>query len=314
MWAAPRDAGAGAPAACGASAGRGCEAIPHAVPRDAGAGRPARCAATAGAGVVTAATELLPPVGRVGDVAFTTLGSGGPVTLFAHGLGGSAAETRPLASRVPGTRVLLSFRGHGDSGDLPGGWDYDVLADDLRAVADRSGAECAVGLSLGAGALMRVLTDEPDRFARVAFVLPAAIDATRADGATLRLEALGDAIDAGDTDAVHEILLSEVPAEVRDRRGVSTLVRRRAVQLSSRPAPRPLRDDRPLHDRSVLADVDVPALVVGQAGDPLHRLDVAQELAEALPQGRLLPLGEGGVFWSATRETQDALAAHLGDA
>lgn len=260
---------------------------------------------------VPAVTDLLPPGGRVGEVACTALGSGLPVTVFAHGLGGSAAETRPLASGVPGTRVLLSFRGHGDSGDLPGGWDYEVLADDLRAVADATGATCAVGLSLGAGALMRVLSTEPDRFERVAFVLPAAIDATRADGATLRLEALGDAIDAGDADAVAQILLAEVPDAVRERRGISTLVRRRALQLSSRPAPRPLRDDRPLVDRGVLSRVDVPALVVGQDADPLHRLDVARELAGLLPQGRLLELGEGGVFWSADRAAQDALAAHL---
>jgi pimeloyl-ACP methyl ester carboxylesterase len=260
---------------------------------------------------VAPTATVVPPLGRVGEVAYTTLGEGLPVTVFAHGLGGSASETRPLASRVPGTRILLSFRGHGDSGDLPGGWDYDVLAEDLRAVADATGARCAVGLSLGAGALMRVLAGDPYRFDRVAFVLPAAIDATRADGATLRLEALGDAIDAGDADAVTAILMSEVPAAVRTRRGVSTLVRRRAVQLSSRPAPRPLRDDRPLVDRAVLGTVHVPALVIGQDADPLHRLDVAQELAAALPQGRLVSLPEGGVFWGSARDAQDALAHHV---
>ncbi len=262
---------------------------------------------------MTAPAALLPPTGRVGDVAFTVLGSGLPVTVFAHGLGGSAAETRPLASRLPGTRVLLSFRGHGDSGPLPGGWDYDVLAEDLRSVADLVGASCAVGLSLGAGALLRLLATDPDRFERLALVLPAAVDATRADGATLRLQALGDAIDAGDADAVTEILMSEVPPAVRERRGVATLVRRRAVQLSGRPAPRPLRDDRPLRDRAVLSRVAAPTLVVGQAGDPLHRLELADELAAALPAGRLLPLPVGGVFWSATRTVQDALAAHLGE-
>jgi len=249
--------------------------------------------------------------GRTGDVAWTVLGSGSPVTVFAHGLGGSSAETRPLASRVPGTRVLLSFRGHGDSGPLPGGWDYDVLADDLRSVADETGADRAVGLSLGAGALLRLLVATPDRFARVAFVLPAALDVARADGATLRLQRLGDAIDGGDVDDVARILLAEVPAAVRDARGVHTLVRRRAQQLSSRSAPRPLRDDRPLRDLTALLRVTVPALVIGQEADPLHRLDVARELCTALPDARLLALPAGGVFWTAAREAQDALAAHL---
>ena len=271
---------------------------------------PSACAASPGVDVTSPATVV--PSGRVGEVAYTVLGQGGPVTVFAHGLGGSSAETRPLASRVPGTRVLLSFRGHGDSGPLPGGWDYDVLAEDLRAVADETGATCAVGLSLGAGALLRLLVQTPDRFERLGFVLPAALDVARADGATVRLGKLGDAIDAGDVDAVTRILLTEVPEEVRDARGVHTLVRRRAQQLASRPAPRPLGDDRPLRDLTALLRVTVPALVIGQEADPLHRLDVAAELSTALPDARLLALPPGGVFWTAGRTATDALAAHLG--
>ncbi|MGB8650376.1 MAG: alpha/beta fold hydrolase, partial [Mycobacteriales bacterium] len=95
------------------------------------------------------------PAGRLGGVSFVALGEGDPVTVFAHGLGGSISETRPLATRVDGTRVLLDFRGHGDSDLLVRGWDYDTLADDLLAVADAVGATRAVGLSLGAGALLR---------------------------------------------------------------------------------------------------------------------------------------------------------------
>jgi len=84
---------------------------------------------------------------RVAGVSFSVLGGGEPVTVFAHGLGGSSAEVRPLAARAPGTRVLLSFRGHGDSDALPGGWDYDLLAADVLAVADHVGA--SVRRSLG---------------------------------------------------------------------------------------------------------------------------------------------------------------------
>lgn len=247
----------------------------------------------------------------VGGVHATVLGSGGPVTVLAHGIGGSVAETRPLAARLGGTRVLLEFRGHGRSDTLPVGWDYDVVADDLRAVADATGATRAAGLSLGAGALLRLLATSPNRFERLAFVLPAAIDATRADGATLRLRKLGRAIDRRDVDAVAELLVDEVPAHVRERRGTSLLLRRRALALVERPAPEPMHDDRPLHDRTVLRQVTAPALVVGQPGDPLHRLDVATELAAALPDASLLTLPEGGVFWTAARDVQTALAEHL---
>jgi 3-oxoadipate enol-lactonase len=247
----------------------------------------------------------------VGGVHATVLGDGDPVSVLAHGIGGSVAETRPLGSRLAGTRVLLEFRGHGRSDALPPGWDYDVLAADLRAVADVTGATQAVGLSLGAGALLRLLATEPARFDRLAFVLPAALDATRADGATLRLRRLGTAIDGRDVAAVADLLVDEVPAHVRQRRGTSLLLRRRALALVERPAPEPLKDDRPLHDRAVLRRVTAPALVVGQAGDPLHRLDVAAELAAALPDASLLSLPEGGVFWTAPRDVQTALAEHL---
>ena len=135
--------------------------------------------------------------GNIDGISYVVLGQGSPVTVFAHGLGGSIAETRPLAARVSGTRVLLDFRGHGDSALLDDGWDYDGLADDLLSVADAVGASQAVGLSLGSGALLRALSRDPDRFRRLAFLLPAAIDGTRRDGATERLLRLGAAIDRG---------------------------------------------------------------------------------------------------------------------
>ena len=71
------------------------------------------------------------------------------------------------------------------------------------------------------------------------------------------------------------------------------------------------RADRPLEDRAALSAVRAPALIVGQAGDPLHLLSLAGELAAALPNATLLELPAGGVFWTATRSVQDALAAHL---
>lgn len=260
---------------------------------------------------MTTATAFAPTY--VGGVACTVLGEGGPVTVFAHGLGGTSAETRPLAARVPGTRVLLDFRGHGDSVALPGGWDYDLLADDLLGAADAFEATRVVGLSVGAGALLRALSRDTTRFERLAMVMPAAIDRGRDDGATLAIRRLGRAIDDGDVAAVTDLLLAELPVEIRDRRGVRLLLARRAAQLATRPAPRPRRPDRPLPDRSVLRDVTAPTLVVAQQQDPLHCVDLAVELAAALPHARLLELPAGGVFWTATREATDALAAHLAE-
>ncbi len=258
-------------------------------------------------------TAVAVPSGRVAGVAFSVVGEGLPVTVFAHGLGGSSAETRPLASRVAGTRVLLDLRGHGASDALDDGWDYDLLADDLLAVADATGATRAVGLSVGSGALLRVLSRDPARFERLVMVMPAALDEARDDGATASIRLLGRAIDARDVDAVTDMLLAELPEAVRARRGVRLLLGRRAASLVTRPAPRPRRPDRPVHDRAVLAAVTAPALVLAQEDDPLHALELAVELAAALPDASLLALPPGGVFWTAGARAAGAIADHLSD-
>jgi len=244
-------------------------------------------------------------------VARTVFGTGLPVTVFAHGIGGSAAETRPLAARAPGTRVLLDFRGHGGSPALPDGWDYDLLADDLLQVADDVGATAAVGLSLGSGALLRALTRDPLRFERLAFVLPAALDQPAEPAAQARVERLRAAIDAADEDAVAALLLEEVPERLRGRTGAGLLIGRRARSLAGRRPPPPRDDSLPVPSLGVLAEVTAPALVVGQAEDQVHPLALAAALAAALPAGRLLALPPGGLFWTATRQVQDALADHL---
>jgi len=248
---------------------------------------------------------------RVGGVAVTVVGAGAPVTVFAHGLGGSSAETRPLALRVPGTRVLLTFRCHGDSEPIRGGWTYDHLADDLGQVADAFGATGAVGLSLGAGALLRLLVRTPERFERLAFVLPAALNEPRDDPATARLLELADAVSAGDRSQVVRLLLDDVPERLREHNGVRLLTDRRARQLLGTAPPHPRGADAPLTDLAALGRICAPALVVSQRADPLHPAAVAHRLAALLPRAELLQLDPGGVFWTESRRLQDTLAAHL---
>jgi pimeloyl-ACP methyl ester carboxylesterase len=249
--------------------------------------------------------------GTVRGVEFFVVGTGDPVTVLAHGLGGSTAETRPLAAGLAGTRVLFHFRGHGDSAPLPGGWDYEMLAEDLRAVADEVGATRALGLSLGAGALLRLLTQTPDRFERLAFVLPAALDRGRSDGATERLDRLADAMRAGDVPRLTELLLHEVPVELREHRAARVLTQRRARQLSFSEPPYPSGEVRPVEELRELSQVHTPSLVLAQEGDDLHTVAIARALAASLPAANLQVLAPGGVFWTDRFRARSLLAAHL---
>lgn len=160
-------------------------------------------------------------------------GSGEPVTVFAAGLGGTIPETRTLGSGVAGTRVFFDFRGHGGSGvPADGDWSYAALSRDLRAVADATGATRAVGVSMGAAALLGIIAAQPDRFERNVFFLPAILDRARSDVTTSRLGVVARRIEDGDPGAVAELLAAEVPRELRESPAVASWVRERAAQLS----------------------------------------------------------------------------------
>ncbi|HKA69468.1 MAG TPA: alpha/beta hydrolase [Actinomycetes bacterium] len=249
-----------------------------------------------------------------GRIEYLVTGSGSPTTVFAHGLAGSIAETRPLGSAVAGTRVFLHFRGHGRSTGPDSPWTYPALAAELRAIADHTGAGRAVGVSLGAGALTTLLAETPQRFQRLVFFLPAVLDRPRRDAALDRLHAMAGRVDHRDVDGLAALLLAEQPDGVRNRADVAVFVRRQARALVGTPvsaALRQLPDQVPITDRAVLAAVTVPALVIAQQGDSAHPIWVAEQLTDALPAGRLRVFGPGGALWSARAELRALIAGFL---
>lgn len=232
-------------------------------------------------------------------------GSGSPTTLFAHGLGGSIAETRPLGSGVEGTKAFCHLRGHGGSTSwTSGAWDYPALAGDLEAVASAVGATRFVGVSLGAGAALHLLAARPDRFERCVFFLPGSIDQPRPAPVVGRLSAIADAIDAGDRHVVAELLLLDVPAARRQTSAGRAYASSRAKSLVGTSVSRLFRalpSTMPVVDRSALRAVTAECLVIGQENDAVHPAELARELAAALgPSGsRCEIFDQDGAMWGA---------------
>jgi 3-oxoadipate enol-lactonase len=248
------------------------------------------------------------------DLEYLVTGSGEPVTVFAHGLAGGIAETRPLGSAVAGRRVFFQFRGHGRSSAPEGRWTYADLARDLRAVADLTGATRALGVSLGAGALCRTLADDPRRFDRVVFYLPAALDTARDKAGRERLGSLFAAIDSGDAGEVASVLAQEIPPSLRNTPTGWAYLRQRVEQVMNdglAPGLASLPDEVPVDDRTVLADVTADALVIGCRGDEIHPASVAEELAEALPKASLHIYDRPGVLWTQRGDLRDRIAGFL---
>jgi pimeloyl-ACP methyl ester carboxylesterase len=244
----------------------------------------------------------------------STSGSGDPVTVFAHGLGSGIAETRPLGSGVAGRKVFFQFRGHGRSASPPGRWSYADLARDLRAVADLFGATRALGVSLGAGALCRLLADNPGRFDRVVFFLPAVLDTPRPAAARERLTALLEAVESGDAGAVSEVISQEVPPPLRHTPAAWAYFRQRLDQLMRdglAAGLAELPDEVAVADRAALAAVGAPALVIGCAGDELHPVQVAEQLAAELPAATLHVYDRPAVLWTNRADLRERVAAFL---
>jgi pimeloyl-ACP methyl ester carboxylesterase len=260
-------------------------------------------------------TRLLHTPGGL-DLEYLATGAGRPVTIFAHGLGGGIADTRPLGSGVPGTRIFLQLRGHGRSGAPPGPWSYADLAADLAAVADFHGATRAFGISLGAGALCRLLVGRPDRFERLVFFLPAVLDEPRGGPARRRVAALLDAIGSGDRSRVVDAVIEEVPAALRTTPAAAAFARQRADQLlrdGLGTGLGRLADSVAVPDAAALARVGAPALVIGCVGDELHPVDVAERLAGLLPRASLHIYDRPGVLWTDRADLRKRIGSFLAE-
>lgn len=230
--------------------------------------------------------------GPVGQLHHVVTGAGEPVTLFVPGLAQSIADTRPFGSAVEGTRVFADLRGHGGSAAPKSvdGWSYAGLADDVRAVADEAGVTRALGVSLGAAALVRLLADEPTRFDRLVLALPGPVSGDRDDGLLAVSDALADAVAINDPIAIGRGLVALQPGAAQGRSDVRLWARRHAAEIGGGAVSEALRQlprQRVLTSIDALRSVTASVLVLAQRGDDVHPVAAAEEVAAAIPGARL---------------------------
>ncbi|MBW6432935.1 alpha/beta hydrolase [Actinoplanes hulinensis] len=241
-------------------------------------------------------------------------GAGDPVTVFAHGLAGDVSGTRPLGSAVAGRRVFFHFRGHGRSDAPPGPWSFGDLADDLRGVADLSGATRALGVSMGAAALCRLLTEAPDRFERVVLYLPAALDGSRTAASVQRLSRLLASVESGEAAVIAAAVEQELPSSVRNTPAGWSFLRQRVEQLQRdglAPEVETLWSAPPVADESLLRRFRGRALVIGCLGDEVHPVAWAERIAGLLPGAELEVYDRPAVLWNNRAELRDRVSAFL---
>lgn len=177
-------------------------------------------------------------------------------------------------------------------------------------MADAHGATQALGVSLGAATLLRLLAETPDRFARVVLFLPAALDDLH-HPAVRRSAGLLEALQAHDAQAVQALVRAELPADLE---GVEPYVTARTAFLLGSdlvPLLRALPDDVAVPDVGALARVGAEVLVLAQEDDPVHPVAVARQVAQALPHARLVVFERPGVLFRERARLRSLVVGHL---
>lgn len=152
-------------------------------------------------------------------------------------------------------------------------WRYATIADDVLRVADEVKAQGAIGVSLGAGALTRIAAERPDRFGKLALMLPAVLDQPRSAEVREQLRRTSP-----------QDIAKTLPAGY----ALGDYVEARSKALRRLPeAIDELAGAYPIEDRRALKEVSADVLVIGATGDPLHPAEIARQTAEAFKDARL---------------------------
>jgi pimeloyl-ACP methyl ester carboxylesterase len=244
-------------------------------------------------------------------------GAGEPVTVFAHGLTNSCMELAAFTPMAPGTKVRFCFRGHAHSGTPPEGhYRFADFADDLDAVATEYGATRAVGTSLGQGAITHLLGSDPDRFERIVFVLPAALDLSLADHA--RFDHVAELLETLPVDEAIERIVADSKrvAEYDEKPWLRELDLFLWQDLNAVGVARAIREitrDVAIADRELLRRVTAPTLILSQEGDQIHPVELGYLLADLMPNAELVVLGSEDELLERLPELVTLVAAFLAE-
>ena len=238
-----------------------------------------------------------------------------PVTVFAHGLTNSCVELAAFTPMLPGTRVRFCFRGHGHSATPEAGrYRFADFASDIDAVATHYGATRAVGTSLGAGAITHLLGENPDRFGRVVFILPAALDVALGDHE--RFDRVAEMLETMPTDEAIAKIVGE-SGHVQDydeKPWLRELDMFLWQDLNAVGVARAIRDvtrDVAIADRELLRKVDTPTLILCQEGDELHPVALGHLLADLMPNAELIVIGSEEELFARLPELVARVGAFL---
>jgi pimeloyl-ACP methyl ester carboxylesterase len=131
-----------------------------------------------------------------------------------------------------------------------------------------------------------------------------------------RATALLEAVEAEDAPTTATLISGEIPAGLRDRPAAWRYVRERLDALLKDGLAAGLAElptQSALPDRSVLAAVKAPALVIGCRGDAAYPPLIAEQLAQALPNATLHVYDQPAVLWTNRTDLRTRVSEFLNE-
>jgi pimeloyl-ACP methyl ester carboxylesterase len=230
-------------------------------------------------------------------------GEGDPLVLLHGGLGIGADWRLVFPTDPPGWRLIVpDLRGHGRSTNPSGAFTFRQCALDVLALLDELGVRTvkAVGLSMGAKALLHVATLRPDRVSALVLV-----SATPYFPASVRLAM------AQFTDAALDALSERERETLRTRHEHGDAQVRQLYAMTRGFA---TSYDDMAFTPPLLATITARTLIVHGDRDPLYPVDMAVQLFQSIPQSSLWVVpaaGHGPVFGPHAAGFAAAALAHL---
>lgn len=221
----------------------------------------------------------------------------GPTVVALHGLTSSRANEQaggffdwsPVADA--GRRLVrYDARGHGRSTGRaePGDLAWPRLADDLLTVLDAASPDepvDAIGVSMGVGTLLHAVTRSPDRFRRLALVIPpTAWETRRPQGGVYRQ--MADLVERQGIEGLVRATSAFPILPILEEGGWTTTP---APDVDASLLPGVFRGaaatDMPAAE--AVRGIRQPVLLRPWVGDPGHPVSTAERLAELLPDATL---------------------------
>jgi 3-oxoadipate enol-lactonase len=221
----------------------------------------------------------------------------GPTVVALHGLSSSRAHEAvggffdwSAVSREGRRLVRYDARGHGRSSGRPdaGDWAWPWLADDLLALLDVVSPDepvDAIGVSMGTGTLLHAAVQHPERFRRLALVIPPTAWETRVAQGDVYRQMAGLVEEQGFDTLVRAMgalpvlpLLAEggwtdaPPPDIAPDLLPTVF---RGAAATDLPAP------------EAVAGIRLPVLLRPWVGDPGHPVSTSERLHELLPDSTL---------------------------